>query len=256
MAFLEGGSNRLREFDQDRSRRSSACDVSFFCSVLNFKLQNVFLNRSSKHFPLKNLQISIFVANFSHNLFSFLSHNFIFQGIKIKGDTFSVSDRKLLKNKACRQNIPTLFPKVALTLQKIPTLFPEVATTLPNIPTTRLKVATILPKVATNLHTVATNRQRIATTFPEVATDRKRIAIMVAMIKCLVAMISKQVAMTKHCVADTKNKVAKARNVVAMSKTKEAKSSIAVAQAGLHQNIKKMLVAIFRIEKKMVGLSG
>jgi hypothetical protein len=110
-------------------------------------------------------------------------------------------------------------------------------------------IPTILPKVATN-------RQRIATTFPEVATDRQRIAIMVAMIKCLVAMISKQVAMTKRCVADTKNKVAKARNVVAMSKTKEAKSSIAVAQAGLHQNIKKMLVAIFRIEKKMVGLSG
>ena len=249
MAFLEGGSNRLRKFDQGRSRRSSACDILFFVSVLNFKLQNVFLNRSSKHPLLKNLQISIFVANFSHNLFSFLSHHFIFQGIKLKKDTLPVSDRKLLKNKACRQNIPTLFPKVATTLLNIPTA-------IPNIPTNLHTVATNLPKVATNLHTVATNHQRTATTFPEIATNCQRIAIMVAMIKCLVAMISKQVAMTKHCVADTKNKVAKAKNVVAMLKTKEAKSSIAVAQAGLHQNIKKMLVAIFRIEKKMVGLSG
>ena len=242
MAFVEGGSNRLRKFNQDRSRRSSACDVLFFCFVLNFKLQNVFLNRSSKHIPLKNLQISIFVTHFSHNLFFFPPYSVIFQGTKLKKDTLPVRDNRLLMNKPC--------------IQKSPTLFPEVATTLPNIPTTISNIPTNLHMVATTLPKVATNRQRIPTTFPEVATDRQRIAIMVAMIKCLVAMISKQVAMTKRCVADTKNKVAKARNVVAMSKTKEAKSSIAVAQAGLHQNIKKMLVAIFRIEKKMVGLSG
>ena len=256
MAFVEGGSNRLRKFNQDRSRRSSACDVLFFCFVLNFKLQNVFLNRSSENIPLKNLQISIFVTHFSHNLFFFPPYSVIFQGTKLKKDTLPVSDNRLLMNKPCIQNIPTLLPKIALDRPKTPTLFPEVATTLPNIPTTISNIPTIRLKVATILPKVATNRQRIATTFPEVATDRQRIAILVAMIKCLVAMISKQVAMTKRCVADTKNKVAKARNVVAMSKTKEAKSSIAVAQAGLHQNIKKMLVAIFRIEKKMVGLSG
>ena len=207
MAFVEGGSNRLRKFNQDRSGSSSACDVLFFCFVLNFKLQNVFLNRSSKNIPLKNLQISIFAANFSHNLLFFLPCSVIFQGIKLKKDTLPVSDNRLLMNKPCSHNIATILPKIALDRPKTPTLFPEVATTLPNIPTA-------IPNIPTNLHTVATTLPKVATNRPMIPTSLQRIPTNRPNIPTSVGMICKRVGKAGNLVGITNHRVGTISKIV------------------------------------------
>jgi len=132
-----------------------ACSEWFFVALPS---------KDSEHSPLKNLQISIFVAHFSHNLFFFPPYSVIFQCIKLKKDTLPVSDNRLLMNKLCSQKPPTLFPEVATTLPNIPTA-------IPNIPTTLHTVATTLPKVATNRPMIPTSLQIIPTTLPKVALN-------------------------------------------------------------------------------------
>ena len=205
-------------------RRSSACVALFFCFVLNFKLQNVFLNRSSENIPLKNLQISIFLAHFSHNLFFFPPYSVIFQGTKLKKDTLPVSDNRLLLNKLCSQNIPTLFPEVATTLPNIPTA-------IPNIPTNLHTVATTLPKVATNRPMIPTSLQRIPTNRPNIPTSVgmicKRVGKAgnlvgitnhrVGTISKRVGILSKQVGMINMLVGNRGNQVVNASKEVGMA---------------------------------------
>jgi len=173
-----------REEGKECLSEGRACSEWFFVALPS---------EESKNIPLKNLQISIFAANFSHNLLFFLPCSVIFQRTKLKNDTLPVSDNRLLMNKPCIQNIPTLFPEVATTIPNIPTA-------IPNIPTNLLKVATILPKVATN-------RPMIPTSLPRIPTNRPNIPTSVGMICKRVGKAGNLVGITNHRVGTISKRV-------------------------------------------------